>query len=83
MKAEYNSEASTDSDLSNAISDATGLGLVRLGSMDSDIDNTVMKSIWAQIGERRLNINRKIEAISELKPSNLSEVIKLKQELNK
>lgn len=83
MKAEYNSEAATDSALQSAISDATGLGLVRLGSMESDFDNNLMKSIWAQIGERKLNINRKIEAISELKPSKLGEVIKLKQELKK
>lgn len=83
MRADYNSEAATDSALQSAISDATGLGLVRLGSMESDIDDSVMKSIWAQIGERKLNINRKIEAISELKPSKLGEVIKLRQELKK
>jgi hypothetical protein len=47
------------------------------------MDDDVIKSIWSMIGERKLNINRKISALSELKPSKLGDIIELEQELKK
>lgn len=77
LAAEYNTA------LHDAIDDVTGFGLVRVGSSDSDIDDTLMKSIWSMIGERKLNISRKISALRELKPSKLGDIIELEQELKK
>lgn len=83
LRSFINGIALSDQALHDAIDDATGFGLVRVGSADSDIDDTVMKSIWSMIGERKLNISRKISAMRELKPSKLGDIIELEQELKK
>jgi hypothetical protein len=83
LRSYINGIAQSDQALHDAIDDVTGFGLVRVGSVESDIDDSVMKSIWSMIGERKLNISRKISALSELKPSKLGDIIELEQELKR